>query len=258
MMVINTMINKMYSMLNVQKFCSISLTTYVIIGVLLIISCKEKSNLTLPLKFSSPDMYLEILEDSTYLIYGYEFGSFGCAKNWGNVSFEKGSRIHFFTDSIDKTINVRVIKSEKDILDSTQVKVVFSGYDSLNKSPIGDSFLISYSLDSIKWFNFASDGICFVNKERVTDSIIFRKTYFYQISNCLLAQYVFYSKWLPLLITYANTYDLNRISPEQLIFRNAPPFSATIVNGESIHMRCEKDSVFNQLFQKGEYHRLTK
>jgi hypothetical protein len=213
-----------------------------------------------PQLYSSEEhVFLEIYDDSTYVIQSDISSPLGCFINTGKVHVSpSGWEITFEPETLDTTLVVSV-SDETAIENGNATLLVLTGESPLvwdENGWINRGFKLSYSINGSPWRDFFSDTTLLFIEEHQTSpfAIQFRRTNFYGRYNCTKLKTEFFSEHFQLNKGALYEVVFNEPSFLDVMYKNTNPMEGRIINDSFIYLKNGVDSSFNQLFYKGRFY----
>lgn len=131
--------------------------------VIFLMACKSKPSskaVSFPVFYGSEDfVYLQVFEDSSYVIQSERLSPFGCFINYGKISKKDNSSYLLFEPEDRDTMLSMQITKEPTVLENKLI-LIFSAKENLEwgkEDWVNRSFKLSYSINQSGWINISSD-----------------------------------------------------------------------------------------------------
>jgi hypothetical protein len=225
---------------------------------LICFSCITKNQIKFPIKYSSDEfVYLEIFEDSTYSIYTHRLSPYACFINSGKVEIVDNHFIFFHPLQIDKHMNVQSAIVNEGENSYPAISVNLQYYLNSKTAVLGNFIDLQYSFDSILWQSFGSDSIIEFPHEIPSQKIIFKLELLNGMHLFSYNETPYFSEWVDFKGNSFNLYTITPPTYKKTLYRNTPILKGKFIYDNMLYLKCGTDSVFNQLFFKGDFNNLS-
>lgn len=228
------------------------------IFVVLIGCFSSRAVLELPVKFSAQDwIYLYISKDSTYLLHNQSWSEIEKFHSNGVVSVGPNDTVWFIPVIRDLNLPVKRVGSIPNENKSTSLSLELTReFSGENFNPIGTICDLYISADSLRWMKLSPADSVFVlsDSTEVSGSLFFKAVYY---SNLLagIGERTSVSKKQLILPGNRNQFLID-FDLKLITYKNTPVLKGVLKKNRLVMF--SEDTLFNRVFVKGEYYKLTR